>query len=178
MLAIGRRRYSCAPNVRVERSAASLPHIEATLSKTATSLYPFRSYRPRSRSNALLGACQTFDDSGVRLTHMHIAKATGPTARTIAVMLVSVERHSNGIYDLVLRTVADLSICELPHSRKPTDERFDSVTDQTPQTRRMPKGVATLPRATASGTATRTTGQSHHTPTGYRQKRVDRVWFA
>ena len=43
-----------APNVRVERSAASLPHIEATLSRTATSLYPHRSCWPRSRSNALL----------------------------------------------------------------------------------------------------------------------------
>ena len=44
----------CSSNVRVERSAASLPHIEAALSKTCTSVYPFRSYRPRSRSNALL----------------------------------------------------------------------------------------------------------------------------
>jgi hypothetical protein len=42
------------PNVRVERSAAALTLIEATLFWAATSLYPFRSYRPRSRSNALL----------------------------------------------------------------------------------------------------------------------------
>jgi len=41
-------------NVRVERSAAALTLIEATLSWTATSPYPHRSYRPCSRSNALL----------------------------------------------------------------------------------------------------------------------------
>src|SRR5882672_4600298 len=43
-----------AANVRVERSAASLTLVEAYLSRTATSLYPFRSCRSRSRSNALL----------------------------------------------------------------------------------------------------------------------------
>jgi hypothetical protein len=43
------------PNVRVERAAASLTPIEADLSRTATSLCPHRNYRPRVRSNALLG---------------------------------------------------------------------------------------------------------------------------
>jgi hypothetical protein len=43
-------------NARVERRAALLTLIEAALSKTATSLYPFRSRRPRARSNTLLDA--------------------------------------------------------------------------------------------------------------------------
>ena len=51
-------------NVRVERSAAALTLIEAALSKCSTSLYPQRSYWPRSRSNALLGAMR-------RATELH-----------------------------------------------------------------------------------------------------------
>jgi hypothetical protein len=43
-------------NVRVERSAAALTLIEATLSRLSAFLRLLRSYRPRSRSNALL-AC-------------------------------------------------------------------------------------------------------------------------
>src|SRR5882762_395843 len=43
-------------NDGVEQSAASRPRNEAALSRTATSLFPHRSYWPRSRSNALLEA--------------------------------------------------------------------------------------------------------------------------
>jgi hypothetical protein len=48
------------PSVRVERRAASLTLIDATLSRTATSLCPHRSYRPRARSSALLERMKDF----------------------------------------------------------------------------------------------------------------------
>src|ERR1700719_4354102 len=47
--------YRVTPSARVERRAALLLLIEGILSRTATSLCPQRSDRPRVRSNALLG---------------------------------------------------------------------------------------------------------------------------
>ena len=65
------------PNVRAERSAASLPHNEAALSMTATSLCPHRSCRPRSRSNALLGS----NPAHGLLNHQHYVDGDMPATR-------------------------------------------------------------------------------------------------